>query len=56
MQIVDDVQFVIAPEVHQLVGEVHITYIDEIGRKGFSLTSDKPISEWEGFSVTDIKV
>jgi len=48
--------FVINPETYQLVGEVNISYADEMGRKGFVLTSSKPVGEWDGFSVSDIKI
>ena len=54
IQEVDGLTFVISSEVHQLVGDVTISYTDEIGRKGFILTSDKPVSEWEGMSVCAI--
>jgi Fe-S cluster assembly iron-binding protein IscA len=56
IQEVDGLTFVISPEVHQMVGDVTISYIDEIGRKGFILTSDKPISEWEGLGVCAIGI
>jgi len=52
----DGLTFVINPETYQLVGEVTIAYVDEMGRKGFVLTSSKPIGEWDGFGVTDIKI
>ena len=48
--------FVINPDTYQLVGEVTISYVDERGRKGFLLKSGKPISEWDGFGVSDIKI
>ena len=48
--------FVINPETYQLVGEVNISYADEMGRKGFVLTSSKPVGEWDGFGVSDIKI
>jgi len=51
---VDDLTFVIGPEVYQLAGDITISYTDEIGRKGFILTSDKPLSEWDGLGVCDI--
>jgi Fe-S cluster assembly iron-binding protein IscA len=51
---VDGLTFVIDPEVYQLVGNITISYIDEIGRKGFILTSDKPVSEWDGLGVCAI--
>jgi len=46
--------FVISPEIHRLAGEVTIRYVDESHRKGFILTSSKPVSEWDGFSVSSI--
>jgi len=30
--------------------------VDEMGRKGFVLTSSKPVGEWDGFGVSDIKI
>lgn len=48
--------FIINPEIYQVVGEVTISYVDEIQRKGFILTSSKPMSEWDGFGVSDIKI
>jgi len=27
-----------------------------MGRKGFVLTSSKPVGEWDGFGVSDIKI
>ena len=47
---------VIDPTTSQLVGEVTIAYADKPGRKGFVITSGKPVGEWDGFSVTDIKI
>jgi Fe-S cluster assembly iron-binding protein IscA len=52
----DGLTFVISPETHQLVGEVRISYTDEAGRKGFVLTSSKPISEWDGFATSSIRM
>ena len=51
----DGVTFVISPETYELVGDVTISYIDETDRKGFMLTSSRPIGEWDGFGVSDIK-
>jgi Fe-S cluster assembly iron-binding protein IscA len=53
---VDGLTFVIDPEVYQLVGNITISYIDEIGREGFILTSDKPVSEWDGLGVCAIGI
>jgi Fe-S cluster assembly iron-binding protein IscA len=52
----EGITFVINPETYQLVGEVNISYADEMGRKGFVLTSSKPVGEWDGFGVSDIKI
>jgi Fe-S cluster assembly iron-binding protein IscA len=52
----DGLKFVINPETYQLVGEVTISYMDEKGRKGFVLTSSKPVGEWDGFGISDIKI
>lgn len=51
---VDGLTFVIGPEVYQLVGDTTISYADEIGRKGFILTSEMPLSEWDGLAVCAI--
>jgi len=53
---VDGLTFVISAETHQLVGEVTISYRDEAGRKGFVLTSSKPVSEWDGFASCTIRM
>jgi iron-sulfur cluster insertion protein len=52
----DGLTFVIDPEVYQLVGDIAISYTDDIGRKGFILTSDKPVSEWDGLGVCTIGI
>jgi Fe-S cluster assembly iron-binding protein IscA len=52
----DGLTFIIDPEVYRLAGGVAIAYVDEEGRKGFILTSERPVSEWEGFGVSDIQV
>jgi Fe-S cluster assembly iron-binding protein IscA len=53
---VDGLTFVISPETHQLVGEVTISYTDDAGRRGFVLTSSKPLSEWDGFTTCSIRM
>jgi Fe-S cluster assembly iron-binding protein IscA len=52
----DGLTFVISQETYHLVGEVTISYVDEMGRKGFVLTSSKPVGEWDGFGISDIKI
>ena len=51
----DGLTFVISPETYDLVGEVTIAYRDDAGRKGFVLTSNKPVSEWDGFATCSIE-
>ena len=46
----------ISPDIHQTVGEVTIAFVDERDKKGFVITSSKPLSEWEGFGVCDIRI
>jgi Fe-S cluster assembly iron-binding protein IscA len=53
---VEGLTFVISPETHELVGEVRISYRNDAGRKGFVLTSSKPVSEWDGFGTCDIRM
>jgi len=53
---VDGLVFVISPETLGLVGEVRISYRDESGKIGFVLTSSRPVSEWEGFGVSSIRI
>jgi Fe-S cluster assembly iron-binding protein IscA len=52
----DGLTFVVNSDNYQLVGDVTISYIDEIGKKGFVLTSSKPLGEWDGFGASDIKI
>jgi Fe-S cluster assembly iron-binding protein IscA len=51
----DGLTFVISVEIHQLVGEVRISYTDDAGKEGFVLTSAKPLSEWDGFAARSIR-
>ena len=53
---VDGVTFVMSPETQELVGEVRIACADDAGRRGFVLTSSRPLSEWDGFAVQRIKM
>jgi Fe-S cluster assembly iron-binding protein IscA len=54
IQEIDGLVFIISPEIHRLAGEVTIRYVDDSHRKGFVLTSSKPVSEWDGFGVSSI--
>jgi Fe-S cluster assembly iron-binding protein IscA len=48
--------FVIGPEVYDLAGDITVSYLEEESRKGFVIKSKKPLGEWEGFGLTDIKI
>jgi Fe-S cluster assembly iron-binding protein IscA len=50
------VTFVMSPETQELVGEVTISHADDGKRRGFVLTSSRPLSEWDGFAVQRIKM
>jgi len=51
----EGITFFISPDTYQLSGDITINYSNEPGREGFSITSSKPISEWDGFGVCKIK-
>jgi len=51
---IEGLTFVISPEIYELTGEISISYVNEQGRKGFVIKSSKPVSEWEGFGVSDM--
>ena len=53
---IDGLTLVINPEIHELTGEVTVSYVNEMERKGFRLTSSKLLGEWDGFGVSDIKL
>ncbi|MGO9017381.1 MAG: hypothetical protein ACLQVJ_03425 [Syntrophobacteraceae bacterium] len=55
VQTEDDLTIVVSPDVYALVGNVAVSYADEVGRKGFIITSEKPLSEWQGFAACDIR-
>ena len=53
---IDGLVFSISPDAYGISGDINISYTDEAGRKGFSITSSKPVSEWDGFGVCSIKI
>jgi len=53
---VEGMSFIISPEIYELAGEITINYVDETGRTGFVIKSDKPVGEWDGFGVSEIKI
>jgi Fe-S cluster assembly iron-binding protein IscA len=52
---IEDITFIVSSKTEQYFGDFNIEYVDEIGRKGFVITSTVPVSEWAGFGVCDIK-
>ena len=56
IQEIEGLTFAINPEIYELVGEVTISYVDEKGKKGFVMSSSKPLNEWDGFGVCEIKL
>lgn len=52
----EGITFVISPKVYELTGDITVSYADEPGRKGFVITSVRPLGEWEGFGVCKIKL
>jgi Fe-S cluster assembly iron-binding protein IscA len=55
IQEIEGLTFTISPEIHELAGDVTISYANEKVKKGFVLTSSKPLNEWDGFGVCDLK-
>jgi Fe-S cluster assembly iron-binding protein IscA len=53
---VEGLTFIMDPEVYRLAGGVTIAYVEEEGKRGFLLTSERPISEWEGLGASDIQL
>jgi Fe-S cluster assembly iron-binding protein IscA len=52
----DGLIFSISPDTYEISGDINISYTDEAGRKGFSITSSKSVGEWDGFGVCNIKI
>ena len=48
--------FLINPELYELTGEIAISYVDEAGRQGYIIKSARPLGEWDGFGVSEIKI
>jgi Fe-S cluster assembly iron-binding protein IscA len=56
IQELEGLTFVMSADTYRRVGDVTISHVDSVKGKGFVLTSAQPVSEWEGFCVTDIKI
>ncbi len=55
-QVVEGVIFVVSPGVHHLCGEIAVSYVEGEDRQGFLITSERPVSEWEGFAAGPIRL
>jgi len=55
MEKIDGLTFVIAADLHDLVGDVTISSADDGEEGEFILTSSKPLNEWAGFAACKIK-
>jgi Fe-S cluster assembly iron-binding protein IscA len=52
---IEGLTLVVNPETYELTGQIAVSYVNAPGREGFIIRSSKPVSEWEGFGVSDIK-
>ena len=55
VETLQDVRFVISPEVLKLSGGISISCKTDQPDSGFVLTPEKPVSEWDGFGACQIK-
>lgn len=53
---IEELIFVISPDIYKLTGEVTISYVNEEDKRGFRVTSVKPVSEWSGLGVCQILI
>jgi len=52
---VDGLTLAIGPTIHEMVGNISISYVKEPGRDGFVIKSERPLNEWAGFGVSTIR-
>ncbi len=52
---IDNLTVAVPPEIDALVGDITISYVDDSGRKGFLLVSQRPLNEWAGFTTCGIR-
>ena len=53
---IDGLQVVMSPAVHEIVGEVSISYINDAEQTGFIIVSEKSLNEWAGFAASCIRL
>ncbi len=51
----EGITFAVSPDTYELTGEISIAYNDDGNQKGFILNSSRPVSEWSGFVVSQIR-
>ena len=52
---IEDITFIIRPELYELTGDIVITCSTDGLMPGYVITSENPVSEWAGFGVCQIK-
>jgi len=52
----DGLTFVISPATHERVGQISISFKDDILNRVYVVTSEKPLNEWAGFGVSQIRI
>lgn len=52
---IEDISFIVSPELYDLTGDIVIAYSTDGFMPGFVVTSENPVSEWAGFGVCQIK-
>ncbi len=51
----EGITFLVGSDLSEMAGDITVAYVNEPGRKGFVLTSSRPLGEWDGFGVTEIR-
>jgi len=52
---IEEITFIVSPEVYELTGDIIISYSTDGLMPGYVITSENPVSEWSGFGVCNIK-
>ncbi len=56
MEEMDGLQVRVAPSIHELVGNISVSYITDSDQQGFMISSEKPLNEWVGFATSCIRL
>lgn len=52
----EGLQIVMTPALHDLVGGVSISQVNDCGQQGFIVRSEKSLNEWTGFAANCIRL